>query len=53
MVRHDRLEAVGIRVLHITPRQIRTQPEWVADLIRRALSTGSPVTGLRTVPAGH
>jgi hypothetical protein len=53
MSRHDRLEAAGIRVLHITPRQIRARPEWVAGLIRRALSTGSPVPGLRTVPAAR
>lgn len=49
--RHDRMTAAGIRMLHISPRQIRTRPDWVIGLIRQALTTGSPVPGLRCVPA--
>lgn len=51
MQRHDRMTAAGIRILHITPRQTRTQPSWVTQLIRQALGTGSPIPGLRAVPA--
>ena len=49
--RHDRMTAAGIRMLHISPRQIRTRPDWVIGLIRQALTTGSPIPALRSVPA--
>jgi hypothetical protein len=51
MGRHDRMVAAGIRVLHFTPRKIRAEPEEVVSLIRSALRTGTPVPGIRTVPA--
>lgn len=40
MVRHDRLVARGVLLLHFTPRQIRTAPEEVAAQIRAALAAG-------------
>jgi hypothetical protein len=51
MSRHDRMVAAGIRVLHFTPRTIRAEPAEVVSLIRSALRTGTPVPGIRTVPA--
>ncbi len=51
MSRHDRMVAAGIRVLHFTPRQIRAEPADVVSLIRSALRTGTPLPGIRTVPA--
>lgn len=51
MQRHARLTALGILVLHFSPRQIRTEPEVVVAAIRAALHTGSPVRGLTTVAA--
>jgi hypothetical protein len=51
MQRHARMTAAGIRVLHFTPRQIRTEPAQVIAIIRDTLRTGGPVTGLRTVPS--
>jgi hypothetical protein len=53
MSRHDRMVAAGIRVLHFTPRKIRAEPGEVVSLIRSALRTGTPVPGIRTVPAGY
>ncbi len=53
MSRHDRMVAAGIRVLHFTPRKIRVEPGEVLSLIRSALRTGTPVLGIRTVPAGY
>jgi hypothetical protein len=40
MVRHDRLIAQGVLLLHFTPRQIRTEPGRVAAQIRAALAAG-------------
>jgi very-short-patch-repair endonuclease len=37
MARHARLTALGILVLHFTPRQIREEPEKVLSTIRQAL----------------
>ena len=51
MARDSRLRAVGIRVIHVTPRQVRTKPNWVLGTIADALRTGAPIPGLVTVPA--
>jgi hypothetical protein len=48
MARDGRLRAAGIRVLHVTPRQVRTQPNWVLGIVADALRTGEPVPGLVT-----
>jgi hypothetical protein len=50
MARDGRLRAVGIRVIHVTPRQVRTKPRQVLGAIAEALRTGEPVPGLITVP---
>lgn len=52
MQRGARMTAAGIRVLHFSPRQIRTQPAEVVGVIREALRKGARIPGLRTVPAG-
>jgi hypothetical protein len=51
MRRHARMTAVGVRVVHFTPRRIRTEPAKVVAIIRDTLGQGSRVTGLRTVPS--
>jgi len=51
MARDTRIRAVGIRVIHVTPRQVRTKPNWVLETIADALGIGDPVPGLITVPA--
>jgi very-short-patch-repair endonuclease len=51
MRRHADLTALGILVLHFSPRQIRTEPDVVIAAIRAALQAGSPVPGLTTSPA--
>jgi very-short-patch-repair endonuclease len=51
MARDGRLRAVGIRVIHVTPRQVRTEPNRVLGTIADALRIGEPVPGLITVPA--
>ncbi len=56
MRRHARMTALGILVLHVTPRQIREEPQEVIATIRAALAK-SRVRGdrgdlqIRTVPA--
>jgi hypothetical protein len=50
MRRHAAMAAAGIRVLHFTPRQLRTEPDLVIGRIRDALKIGTPVAGIRTVP---
>lgn len=52
MERHDRMAAAGIRVLHFSPRQIRTEPEVVIGIIRQALSVGAPSPRIETRPIG-
>jgi hypothetical protein len=49
--RHNRLEAAGLRVLHFSPRQIRTEAGDVATQIAAALARGRPVPGI-VVAAG-
>jgi very-short-patch-repair endonuclease len=53
MSRHARMSAHGIIVLHFTPRQIRTESEWVIAQIRSALAAGRarPRLALRTETA--
>src|SRR5215470_17634711 len=54
MRRHDRLTALGILVLHFTPRQIRNEPDQVLAMIRTALASRrgqQPQLGIRTRPA--
>jgi hypothetical protein len=51
MARDARLRAVGIRIIHVTPRQVRTEPGSVLGTIAEGLRTGAPVRGLITVPA--
>lgn len=48
MDRHSRLSAAGIRVLHFSPAQIRSEPDRVIALIRQALTNGGPVASIRT-----
>jgi hypothetical protein len=51
MLRHDRMAAAGIRVLHFSPKQIRTEPDMVIATIRQALATGAPSARIQTKPA--
>jgi hypothetical protein len=51
MLRDRRLTAAGIRVLHVSPRQLRTEPDRIVRDIAAALRTGRPVAGIITVPA--
>ncbi|HUB42335.1 MAG TPA: hypothetical protein VMA72_26080 [Streptosporangiaceae bacterium] len=51
MARDGKLRAAGIRVIHVTPRQVRTEPRKVLATIADALRTGQPVDGIVTVPA--
>ena len=51
MRRHAVLTALGLLVLHFSPRQIRTEPDTVVAAIRAALQAGSPVARLTTRPA--
>jgi hypothetical protein len=44
--RHNRLEAAGLRVLHFSPRQIRTEPGAVVSQIAAALAHGRPPAGI-------
>lgn len=51
MRRDDRLRAAGIRVLHFSPRQVRTDPREVVAVISDALRIGQPAAGIVTLPA--
>jgi hypothetical protein len=44
--RHNRLEAAGLRVLHFSPRQIRTEPGDVVRQVAAALAHGQPPPGI-------
>ena len=46
MARHRRMSAAGIVVLHVSPHQLRTQPEEVLADIARALANGRPAAGI-------
>jgi hypothetical protein len=51
MRRHDRLIAAGIRAIHVSPRQVRTEPARILQDIADALCGGHPVPGVVTLPA--
>jgi hypothetical protein len=51
MKRHNRLVAVGLAVLHFTPRELRTEPDEVVRRIAAALQAGRPAPGVTTKPA--
>lgn len=53
MRRHARMTALGILVLHFSPRRIREEPDHVLATIRTALAClrGVPVPAFRTVLA--
>jgi hypothetical protein len=51
MRRDSRLTAAGIRVLHVSPRQLRTEPERIVRDIAAALRTGRPAADVVTMPA--
>ena len=50
--RHDLMSAAGIISLHFSPRQIRREPQEVAQMIHNALTQGRnrPALPIRTVP---
>jgi hypothetical protein len=50
MRRDRRLTAAGIQVLHVSPRQLRTEPDRIVRDIAAALRTGRPVAAVVTVP---
>jgi hypothetical protein len=51
MRRDRRLTVAGIRVLHVSPRQLRTEPDRVIRDIAAALRTGRPAADVVTLPA--
>lgn len=51
MLRHDRMAAVGIRVLHFSPNQIRTRPDLVIAKITEAVASGARSPRIRAAPA--
>jgi very-short-patch-repair endonuclease len=52
MRRHARMTALGILVLHFSPRQIRHEPDHVLAAVRVALDgrRGQPVPSFRVLP---
>jgi very-short-patch-repair endonuclease len=52
MLRHARMTAAGLLVLHFSPRQVRTAPGEVLAAIAAALRAGRPVPAITTRPAG-
>ena len=51
MRRDRRLTAAGIRVLHVSPRQLRTEPDRIVRDIAAALRAGRPAPDVVTMPA--
>lgn len=51
MRRHDRLIAAGISVIHVSPRQIRTEPDVVVGYITEALRHGRSLEHVVALPA--
>jgi hypothetical protein len=51
MRRDARLTSAGIRVLHVSPRQLRTEPDRVIRDIAAALRVGQPPAGVSAVSA--
>jgi len=52
MLRHARMTAAGVLVLHFSPRQVRTAPGEVIAVIAAALRAGRPIPAILTRPAG-
>ena len=52
MARGRRMTAAGIAVLHISPSQLREQPQQILAEIAAALRNGRKLAGIRTFPAG-
>jgi hypothetical protein len=50
MRRHTKMTAAGIRLLHFSPAEIRSQPLMVIARITDALATGAPIARIRTMP---
>ena len=51
MRRDRRLTAAGIRVLHVSPRQLRTEPDRIVRDIAAALRAGRRAADILTVPS--
>jgi very-short-patch-repair endonuclease len=51
MRRHARLTAAGIAVIHVSPQQVRTEPDRIVRDIAAALRRGNPATDIVTLPA--
>jgi hypothetical protein len=52
MLRHARMTAAGVLVLHFSPRQVRTAPGTVIAAIAAALRAGRPIPAISARPAG-
>ncbi len=51
MRRHARLIGAGIAVIHVSPRQVRTEPDHIVHDIANALRNGRPAAGIVTLQA--
>lgn len=51
MERHRRLTAAGVRVIHVSPRQLRTEADRILRDIAAALQAGGPAADVVTVSA--
>jgi very-short-patch-repair endonuclease len=51
MRRHSRLTAAGVSVIHVSPKQIRTEPDRIVRDIDAALRRGRRPAGIVTLPA--
>jgi hypothetical protein len=53
MLRHARMTAAGVLVLHFSPRQVATAPGTVIGAIAAALRAGRPIPAITAGPAGE
>jgi hypothetical protein len=53
MLRHARMTAAGVLVLHFSPRQVRTAPGDVVAAIAAALRAGRPIPAIMARPASR
>jgi hypothetical protein len=53
MLRHARMTAAGVLVLHFSPRQVRTVPGEVIAAIAAALRAGRPIPAIVARPASR
>jgi hypothetical protein len=53
MLRHARMTAAGVLVLHFSPRQVRTAPGEVVAAIAAALRAGRPIPAIMARPASR